>query len=293
MASAQLSTRIKTQLNTLLRPIGLRVGTTLRQTTEETRLNRLKAGGHWDNPRYHQGLKFDPDNHLTFLKETCLPFKADYSGFERISNGNEQDFFLDNGYFRGVDAELLYSVIRKYQPNHVIEIGSGFSTRVIARAMRDGGLETTLTSIDPLPRVNVDQAASEVIPSNVEDLALEVIADSLNEGDVLFIDSSHRVVTGGDVPYLFLEVIPRLKPGVLIHVHDVFFPFEYPEECVFPGWNWTEQYLVHAFLAFNDSFKILWPARYMWGYHQADVLDVIPTDPNVYPPSSLWLRKVR
>jgi hypothetical protein len=139
----------------------------------------------------------------------------------------------------------------------------------------------------------VDSCASEVIQSKVEDVDLAVIADSLVEGDVLFIDSSHRIVTGGDVPYLFLEVIPRLRTGVLIHVHDVFFPFEYPEECVFQGWSWTEQYLVHAFLCFNDSFEILWPARYMWGYHQADVLEVIPADPSVYPPSSLWLKKTR
>lgn len=293
MASAQLSTRIKTQLNVLLKPIGLRVGTTLRQTTEQARLNRLKAEGHWEKAQYRQGLRFEPENHLNFLRETCLPFKPDYARFARTATADEQEFFLDNGYFRGVDAELLYSVIRKYRPNQVIEIGSGFSTRVIARAIKDGGLQTTLTSIDPLPRVSVAGVAGKVIPSNVEDVELEVIAASLAEGDVLFIDSSHQVITGGDVPFLFLELIPRLRRGVLIHVHDVFFPFEYPEECVFPGWNWTEQYLVHAFLAFNDSFEILWPARYMWGYHQAEVREVIPADPAVYPPSSLWLRKTR
>jgi methyltransferase family protein len=291
MAPDQLSTRIKTQLNVLLKPIGLRVGTTVAQRAEEARLNRLKAGGHWDKARYHQGLKLAPEKHLAFLSETCLPFNSSYAGFAQTANGNEQEFFLDNGYFRGVDAELLYSVIRKHRPHHVIEIGSGFSTRLVARAIKDGELETKLTSIDPLPRVSVDHSANEVIQRNVEDVDVEVITESLEAGDVLFIDSSHRVVTGGDVPYLFLEVVPRLKPGVLIHVHDVFFPFDYPEECVFQGWSWAEQYLVHAFLSFNDSFEILWPANYMWAFHRSDVRNVIPADPEIYPPSSLWLRR--
>jgi hypothetical protein len=119
-----------------------------------------------------------------------------------------------------------------------------------------------------------------------------IIFDSLEEGDLLFIDSSHQIVTGGDVPYLFLEVLPRLKKGVLVHIHDVFLPFDYPEEPVLSGWGWGEQYLVHAFLAFNEVFQILWPARYVWGYRQDEVLDVIPADVNVFPPSSLWLERV-
>jgi hypothetical protein len=229
---------------------------------------------------------------MAFLRETCLPYKTDYSKFPQSSNGDQDGFYLDNGYFRSVDAELLYSVIRHKKPKRIVEVGSGFSTRLIARAIRDGQLTSTLTSIDPSPRVEVGGHATQHIRSAVEDLDPKSIIESLQEGDLLFIDSSHRIVTGGDVPYLFLEILPRLRKKVLIHIHDIFMPFDYPEEPVLYGWGWTEQYLVHAFLSFNEAFDILWPARYMWANHQSSVLDVIPADVSVYPPSSLWLEKI-
>ena len=99
-------------------------------------------------------------------------------------------------------------------------------------------------------------------------LKLSKILDLLSAGDILFIDSSHTVTTGGDVPYLFLEILPRLNPGVLIHIHDIFLPFDYPEQWVLEDWGWTEQYLVHAFLSYNQTFEILWPASYVWEHHR-------------------------
>jgi hypothetical protein len=139
--------------------------------------------------------------------------------------------------------------------------------------------------------VEVAAHVTEHIRSTVEDLDSNFIIESLGPGDLLFIDSSHKIITGGDVPYLFLEVLPRLQQKVLIHVHDIFLPLDYPEEAVLPGWNWSEQYLVHAFLSFNEAFEILWPARYMWANHQRSVLNVIPAAESVFPPSSLWLEK--
>ena len=292
MSSAAFSTRVKLLLNRLLDPVGLQVGTTVALRAEQQRLQRLQAHGHWRQAKYDQGLKFDPDRCLQFLRETCLPYKAAYSKFPQLPNGDDQAFYLKNGYFRGVDAELLYSVIRHAKPKRIVEVGSGFSTRLIARALSDEGLAGKIISIDPSPRTRLDGHASEHIASNVEDLDPKSIIDLLNQGDLLFIDSSHRITTGGDVPFLFLEILPRLKQGVLIHVHDMFMPFDYPEEPVLSGWNWTEQYLVHAFLSFNEAFEILWPARYMWANHQRAILDVIPADLSVYPPSSLWLEKV-
>ena len=292
MTTPAFSTRVRLQLNALLRPVGLQVGTTVALRREQERLDRLQESGHWKKAQYDQGLKFEPQRYLTFLQETCLPYKGDYSKFARDSNGDGEEFYLENGYFRSVDAEMLYSVVRQKKPRRIIEIGSGFSTRLMALAIREGKLETSIVSIDPSPRVEVDGFVNQHIQSVVEHLDPATIVDSLAEGDLLFIDSSHQVVTGGDVPYLFLEVLPRLKKGVLVHIHDIFLPFEYPEEAVLPGWGWAEQYLVHAFLAFNEVFQILWPARYMWEYHQDEVLEVIPADVTVFPPSSLWLEKV-
>ena len=289
MSSPALSTRIKLQLNGLLHPIGLRLETTASERAEKSRFRQLEVLGHWNKTQYDQGLKLDPQKHMEFLRETCLPYKTAYAKLPRVATGASQEFYLDNGNFRGVDAELLYSVVRKYQPRHIIEVGSGYSTRLMALAIREGNQSTALTSIDPEPRVDVDACVNKQVQSAVEHLDPNTLLQNLDEGDILFIDSSHQVVTGGDVPYLFLEVLPRLKKGVLIHIHDVFLPFDYPVEC-FP-WSWAEQYLVHAFLSFNSAFEILWPGRYMWSYDKTAILDVIPTDPSIFPPSSLWLRK--
>ncbi len=292
MASDALSTRIKAQLNVLLGAVGLQIGTTAELTVERARVRSLQAGDHWRKARYDQGLRFDDEKHLQFLRETCLPYKSSYANFARSPNGNDQEFYLDNGYFRSIDAELLYSVIRRYRPKHIIEVGSGFSTRLMARAIREEKGHTTITSIDPEPRVPMSAWVTEQILAGVENMNPDLIVDSLGEGDVLFIDSSHSVLVGGDVPFLFLEVLPRLKAGVLIHIHDIFLPFDYPEEWTLNGWYWTEQYLVHAFLAFNHAFEILWPARYMWAYHESAVANVIPAEASIIPPSSLWLKKV-
>ncbi len=291
MTSPYLSTRIKLRMNSLLAPLGLQIGTTALMRAEELRLERLRAKGHWNTPHYDQGLKFEPEKFMNFLRETCLPYKSDYSMFARAENGNDQEFCLDNEYFRAVDAEVLYSVIRKYKPNHIVEVGSGFSTRLMARAIREGKLATTITSIDPAPRIAMAECVTEHVQSPVEHVARELLTESLAEGDLLFIDSSHSVISGGDVPFLFLEVLPRLRKRVWIHVHDIHLPFEYPAEYITAGWGWNEQYLVHAFLYHNDAFEILWPARYMFEHSKNAVLDVIPGGPDLFPPSSLWLRK--
>jgi predicted O-methyltransferase YrrM len=291
MAKLAFTTRTRLLVNRVLANVGLQLGTTVAQRAEEVRLRGLQEKGHWTKSNYDQGLKFEPDKYLTFLRETCLPYKEAYSKFPVSPNGDQKAFYLDNGYFRSVDAEVLYSVIRHRKPNRIIEVGSGFSTRLIASAIKDGQLSSKLTSIDPSPRVDVTGSVAEHIRSTVEDLDPNLIVDALHPGDVLFIDSSHQVITGGDVPYLFLEILPRLRPNVLIHVHDIFLPLDYPEEAVLPGWKWAEQYLVHAFLSFNNAFEILWAARYMWANHQRLVLDVIPADVSVFPPSSLWLEK--
>jgi len=131
------------------------------------------------------------------------------------------------------------------------------------------------------------------LKARVEDIEVEEILRLLSPGDILFIDSSHTIQTGGDVPYLFLEVLPRLQAGVLVHIHDIFFPFDYPSDWVMDGWGWNEQYLVHAFLAGNKAFEILWPARYLWERQRAAIVELIPSAAALNrQPSSLWLRKV-
>jgi predicted O-methyltransferase YrrM len=150
-----------------------------------------------------------------------------------------------NPWFTGLDGMALYGLIRAEQPATYLEVGSGTSTKFARRAVLDGRLQTRITSIDPAPRAEVDAICDRVIRKPLEDIGLEAI-DELQPGDVLFMDGSHRVLTNSDTVVFFLEILPRLKPGVFVHVHDVFLPYDYPSE-----WNnrfYSEQYLLAAWL---------------------------------------------
>lgn len=150
--------------------------------------------------------------------------------------------------------------LRHYQPNVVLEIGSGYSSRVIAAALIKNG-KGKMVCIDPYSDANLSSTLSEfgfsVIREKVERLQPQFF-DTLEAGDVLFIDSTHTVRVGGDVNFLFLEILPRLRPGVLVHIHDIFLPDEYPRDWVIEKHIfWGEQYILHAFLLFNHDFEIL------------------------------------
>ncbi len=294
MSTLAFSNKIKNGLNALLNPLGLEIGTTLERRLESRRLRKLHLRGHWETPRYplDLGLAIDEKKCLEFLLRTCEPYKSAYTKFPQTSNGNGDAFYLNNGWFDSVDAELLYSVIRSFRPRQIFEVGSGFSTRLMRSAIEDEDLETRITSVDPEPRVEINSYVDECIREPVEDIKVPRIVDCLHAGDILFIDSSHTVKTGGDVPYLFLDILPRLNPGVFIHIHDIFLPFDYPEQWVMEDWGWTEQYLVHAFLAYNQAFEILWPARYMWEHHRREIATVIANASFAARPSSLWIKKL-
>ena len=163
-----------------------------------------------------------------------------------------------NDYFNGLDAAVLYSLIRHLRPRRVIEIGSGYSTRFAHKALTrnaDGG---KLTCIEPHPeeRLNGLRLSVEVIQKRVEEIDVDFFS-CLEANDILFIDSSHTVKFGSDVCYEFLEVLPTLRPGVWVHVHDIFFPHDYPAEWLLKRrLALNEQYLLEAFLSFNREFQV-------------------------------------
>ena len=163
-----------------------------------------------------------------------------------------------NDYFNGLDAAVFYSLIRHLRPRRVIEIGSGYSTRFAHKALTrnaDGG---KLTCIEPHPeeRLNGLRLSVEVIQKRVEEIDVDFFS-CLQANDILFIDSSHTVKFGSDVCYEFLEVLPTLRPGVWVHVHDIFFPHDYPAEWLLKRrLALNEQYLLEAFLSFNREFQV-------------------------------------
>jgi len=168
---------------------------------------------------------------------------------------NALAFDFDNAYFNGFDAAIYYSLIRHLKPMRIIEIGGGHSTQLATKALAANG-SGALTCIEPYPeeRLNGASLKIELIQKCVEEIDVDFFT-SLEANDILFIDSSHTVKFGSDVCYEFLEILPRLKLGVWIHVHDIFFPHDYPAEWLLKRrLALNEQYLLEAFLSFNTAF---------------------------------------
>ena len=172
-----------------------------------------------------------------------------------------QRYYLDNAFYPYPDAIVLYFFIRHFKPRRIIEVGSGFSSAVMLDTKKKFDLNIDLTFIDiDTTRLfslitEEEKASVRIITQPVQQVSLDLF-EELEENDILFIDSSHIAKIGSDLNFLLFEVIPKLRKGVLIHFHDIFFPFEYPKEWVYMGWSWNENYILRAFLMCNNQFKI-------------------------------------
>jgi predicted O-methyltransferase YrrM len=200
--------------------------------------------------------------------------------------------YWDNGWLPALDALGLYGLLAERNPKRYLEIGSGNSTKFARRAIDDHELRTTVTSIDPVPRAPVDALCDTVIRDRLEDVAVEVFA-GLEADDIVFLDGSHRVLMGSDVTVFFLEILPLLRPGVLVHLHDILLPRDYP-----PEWRYryySEQYLLAAFLLADPTrFDVVLPNAFIDGDEQLRDL-VEPLWRRIgftekYAPTSFWLQ---
>ena len=196
-----------------------------------------------------------------------------------------------------MDAELLYAMIRASGPQRVVELGSGYSTLLIALACArnaDDGTATAHEVFDPFPRPHIlgdALAASTLTALSATDVPLEVFA-TLESGDILFVDTTHTVKLGGDVNHLILDVLPILRPGVIVHFHDIFLPWEYPRQWFQEmHWYWAEQYLLQAFLAYNHDFEVIVPAHALARDHPERLAASIPSFTAGVAPGSMWIRR--
>jgi predicted O-methyltransferase YrrM len=249
------------------------------------------------------------DLQLKFLREIFPRFRDEFNfPEEKDSSIQDYDFFLRNGCFEAGDAEVLHSMIRYFKPKKIVEIGSGFSTYISARACllnkEKDGVKTKLIAIEPFPNDTIKQGfpgLSELIKTPLEQIDLDLFR-SMEANDIVFIDSTHVLKIGGDVKYEYLEIIPRLKKGVIVHSHDIFLPAEYHRRWVVENhWFWTEQYLLQAFLAFNNAFEILWAGQYMARKYFNELIPVFPSYQNTQLKTaetnqsigsgSLWMRR--
>lgn len=234
--------------------------------------------------RTFPGIDFKWDEQLTLVNEL-----AAYSDELR-----ELQFDFDNVFFNGFDAAVYYSLIRHLQPERIVEIGGGYSTQIANKALTRHG-RGKLTCIEPYPeeRLNGAKLNIELITKRVEEIDTDFFS-GLKANDILFIDSSHTVKFGSDVCFEFLEVLPSLKPGVWIHVHDIFFPHDYPEEWLIKRRQaWNEQYLLEAFLSFNSRFSVQLANYWICLDHRDEAARLWPraVSPN-YGACSFWMKRV-
>lgn len=257
----------------------------------------------WAVRDHRIGIDLAPDRQLERLERFRRRFGEEYRSFPAGPGQGPPRFHLANGTFGPGDAEALYCMIRDLAPARIIEIGSGVSTLVIDQALganrSAGAPPTSFTVIDPHPSAAARSAASvsEVVAQKVQDVGTSRF-EGLEAGDLVFIDSSHVVATGSDVVFEYLEVLPRLAPGVVVHAHDIFLPDEYPRSWVVDRHVfWTEQYLLAAFLAFNPSFRVLWAGHYLHRHHFEALSRAVPSVASLDPagdrgPTSFWFTRV-
>jgi predicted O-methyltransferase YrrM len=253
----------------------------------------------WDRRTEMPGVDVDEKAQLALLHELREAYGDEWDAFpEQVDDPGR--FQLRNMTFESVDAEIAYGLMRRTGPARVVEIGSGWSTLLALEALERNageGRPGTVTACEPYPSGALKLAAEagriELVVEPVQRVPLDVFA-ALGDGDVLFIDSSHVCRIGSDVQYEFLEVLPRLAPGVLVHVHDVFLPYEYPRSWVEAEKRfWNEQYVLQAFLAFNRGFEIVWMSGWMNAHHAGDLDAAIRSfDPARHRPGSVWIRRV-
>jgi len=254
------TTTIKNALNYVFAPVNLRIGTLTAERRETNRIRRLMRVGQFSNPAYpiFAGLQnFDPN-------PLCSAFEAFRADVGALMKGGISPGFYDpsNAYFKSPDAEVLYLIVRTFAPRRIVEIGSGNSTRIVRQAIADGRLEAEHIAIDPNPRSDIAGMVDKMHLNHFEDTEANNIFCSLESRDIVFIDSSHEVRVANDVAKLFCVTIPSLASGVIVHVHDIFLPFDYPEPFCTRFPHWGEQYLLHVLLL-GQGYQVLWPGYYV------------------------------
>jgi predicted O-methyltransferase YrrM len=238
------------------------------------------------------GIDLRADEQVALVRELArfygeLPFPRTQSP--------ESRYWFENWAYSYADAIFLYSMLRYLKPRNLIEVGSGFSSAAMLDTADRWLPETSFTFIDPdtstldaLLRAG-DRERVTVVRARLQDVPLTTF-DALQANDILFIDSTHVSKTGSDVNRIVFEILPRLASGVHVHFHDVFYPFEYPKEWVYEGRAWNEDYILRAFLEFNDAFDVVLFGTWLARFHRELLTELMPmTLEN--PGGSLWLKR--
>lgn len=235
------------------------------------------------------GIDWNEPAQLQLLRDEFPKYAAEYQEFFDDFRADER-FAGKTLEFVGHDPYVYHCMIRHYKPGKVVEVGAGFSTLVATNAARENG-DTRVVAIEPYPNEFLGSISNEIhlVKGAAQSIDIDFFTD-LQPNDILFIDSSHVVKTGGDVCFLVLEILPRLCDGVIVHFHDIFLPFNYPLRWLTQRrMFWTEQYLLQAYLMHNKRARILFANRYMAEHHKELLLKAFPGSEKAGG-GSLWLQ---
>jgi len=240
------------------------------------------------------GIDMNDDEQLSILNK--FNYCNELLNFPLVSNKSKKEFSYNEGPFFSGDAEYLYNIIRLFKPKKIIEVGSGSSTLMAVNAIKKNLLDNVMNyceilCIEPFEKDWLEELGLNVIRKKVEEVDKSIFT-KLKENDIFFIDSSHIIRPQGDVLFEYLEILPILSKGVIVHIHDIFTPKDYLDEWV--GNNfWNEQYLLEAFLSNNKEFRIIGATNYLsHKYHSqfASKCPIYKTQPG-REPGSFWLVK--
>jgi predicted O-methyltransferase YrrM len=248
-----------------------------------------------DNTRIFNGeAPLHIDLRLQAQKELLNDFAAYVSDFHWPVNPTAGfRYYSNNNFFIYADAFALYGMLRRWKPRRIVEIGSGFSSAVMMDT-NEQFLNNSLqiTFIEPyserlqklMRQGDHTDTAYRLVEKRVQDVPMEIF-EALEENDIFFVDSSHVSKVGSDLNHILFNIVPRLKTGVILHFHDILYPFEYPESWVKQGIYWNEAYLLRAFLMNNKRYEVLLMNNY-WDKQS------LPAIPGFSSGGSLWLKKV-
>jgi hypothetical protein len=244
----------------------------------------------WEERNPLRGIRWDLDSCLEWLGQID-PFMTEFSPPIRL--GETYEFQYANGSFGNGDADVLYGVIRAGKPKRILELGSGHSSVVIHLATERNDTDGSPCEhriFDPHPTDHL--GTLDITPMPAEMLPEEEIAN-LSAGDILFVDTTHAVRIGGDVLRVVLDLLPMTNPGVLIHLHDIFLPYQYPRAFFEEHeYYWAEQYLLQAFLACNSQFEIVAPLHALFRDRTQAFSALVPSISDGGYPGSFWCRRL-
>ena len=240
------------------------------------------------------GIQLNEKSALEFLVK-LKPYAREMAAFP-LEKTPGTSFWLNNFGYGDFDAVTLYSIVRCLKPKRIIEVGCGFSSCVTSLACRknlEEGHATEVLFIEPYPSETLKQfnLHGELLVKKIEEVPLSTFA-RLEAGDILFIDTTHILKTQSDCVYELLEIIPTLRPGVLIHVHDIYTPYDYPETLLLDQLrSFNEQYGLECLLSNSRDLEVVMPLYLLWQDHRSALNELMP-QATVRPPAAFWVQKI-